>query len=115
LRQGRPRLATATATVAPLVLVLYIIEPALQSGNYQWPGGLWIAPAVISMWRMRIWLLANRCELDDDPVVFAIKDRQSIGLGLILAIGFGMAAPASPEVLTFLYLQACSVSCAANA
>ncbi len=98
-------LGLATATVAPLVLVLYIIESAWPSGIYQWPGGLWIAPVVISMWLMRVWLVANRGELDDDPVVFAIKDGQSIGLGVILAIGFGMAALAPPELLAFLHLR----------
>lgn len=98
-------LGLATATVAPLVLVLYIIESAWPSGIYQWPGGLWIAPVVISMWMMRVWLVANRGELDDDPVVFAIKDAQSIGLGVMLAIGFGMAALAPPELLAFLHLR----------
>ncbi len=40
------------------------------------------------MWLMRVWLLANRGELDDDPVVFAVKDPQSLAIGALLALGF---------------------------
>ena len=54
------------------------------------------------MWLMRMWLLANRGELDDDPVVFALRDRESLALGAILAIGFAVAALAPPESLTLL-------------
>ena len=31
----------------------------------------------------RVWLLASRGEMHDDPVVFALKDRASQLLGLI--------------------------------
>jgi hypothetical protein len=36
-----------------------------------------------------VWLLASRGELDDDPVVFALRDRISLAVGagvLALAI-----------------------------
>jgi 4-hydroxybenzoate polyprenyltransferase len=93
-------LGLATATASPLILVLYIINTAWPSGIYRSPDALWVAPVVLSMWLMRLWLLANRGELDDDPVVFAIKDGQSIALGLVLAAGFVVAALAPPEFLT---------------
>jgi 4-hydroxybenzoate polyprenyltransferase/phosphoglycolate phosphatase-like HAD superfamily hydrolase len=85
-------LGLATATASPLILVLYIINTAWPSGMYRTPEALWVAPVVLSMWLMRVWLLANRGELDDDPVVFAIKDRQSLALGAVLAAGFAYAA-----------------------
>jgi hypothetical protein len=46
----------------------------------------------------RLWLLANRGQLDEDPVVFALEDRTSLGLGvacgvvLLLATIFGKGA-----------------------
>jgi 4-hydroxybenzoate polyprenyltransferase len=92
-------LGLATATASPLILVLYIINTAWPSGLYRSPDALWVAPVVLSMWLMRVWLLANRGELDDDPVVFAIKDAQSIALGLVLAAGFAVAAFSPPELL----------------
>lgn len=85
-------LGLATATIAPLILVLYIIEFAWPSGNYPTPEALWAAPVMLALWLMRVWLLANRGELDDDPVVFAIRDPQSIAIGIVLALGFVAAA-----------------------
>jgi hypothetical protein len=75
-----------------LILVVYIIESAWPSGLYPSPDGLWVAPVVLSMWLMRVWLLANRGELHDDPVVFAVKDPGSLitvlvgGLSVLAAI-----------------------------
>jgi hypothetical protein len=45
---------------------------------------------------MRVWLLANRGELHDDPVVFAFKDPQSLVAGAALA-AFFIAAVALPS------------------
>jgi 4-hydroxybenzoate polyprenyltransferase len=98
-------LGLATATVAPLILVLYIIESAWPSGLYPSPDGLWVAPVVLAMWLMRVWLLANRGELHDDPVVFAVKDRQSLAMGGMLALGFLFAAFSPPETLAMLRIE----------
>jgi 4-hydroxybenzoate polyprenyltransferase len=89
-------LGIATATVSPLILVLYILESAWPSGVYQTPEALWIAPAALAAWLMRVWLLANRGELDDDPVVFAVKDPQSLMIGAVLAAGMVAAAYLPP-------------------
>jgi 4-hydroxybenzoate polyprenyltransferase len=98
-------LGLATATASPLILVLYIIESAWPSGVYSLPDALWVAPVILSMWLMRLWLLANRGELDDDPVVFAIRDRQSVVMGMCLALGFATAAFAPPGSLALLRLH----------
>ena len=90
-------LGVATATAAPLILVLYIIDSAWPSGLYQLPEALWAAPVLLSLWLMRVWLLANRGEMHDDPVVFAIKDPQSLIAGTALALAFATAALASPD------------------
>lgn len=85
-------LGLATATAAPLVLVLYIIDSAWPSGVYTTPEALWVAPVMLAIWLMRVWLLANRGQLDDDPVVFAFKDPQSLAIGAMLGLGFLAAA-----------------------
>lgn len=74
-----------------LVLVLYLTEEAFPSGAYAHPDYLWAAPALVLLWTQRIWLLAHRGELDDDPVAFAVKDRISILLGLVLLMFFLLA------------------------
>lgn len=85
-------LGLAAATATPLILVLYIMDYAVPSGVFSTPEALWIAPIALTMWLMRVWLLANRGQLDDDPVVFAFKDPQSLAIGGLLALAFGAAA-----------------------
>lgn len=99
-------LGLATATAAPLILVLYIIDSAWPSGLYQMPEALWAAPVLLSLWLMRVWLLANRGDLHDDPVVFAVKDPQSLVIGVALAIAFVTAAFASPGWFTTISPEA---------
>jgi 4-hydroxybenzoate polyprenyltransferase/beta-phosphoglucomutase-like phosphatase (HAD superfamily) len=90
-------LGLATATASPVILVLYLIDSAWPSHVYAAPDALWAAPLVLSLWLMRVWLLANRAELDDDPVTFAIKDPPSLMLGAFLGAAFLFAALGPPE------------------
>ncbi len=85
-------LGLAAATATPILVALYVIEAAWPEGAYSLPQALWVAPAVLSLWLMRIWLLANRAELDDDPVVFALRDVYSLALGAFLAVTLAFAA-----------------------
>lgn len=85
----------AAATFASIiVVVLYIVEEAFATVGYGAPEFLWAAPALILLWTQRIWLLAHRGELDDDPVSFAIRDRVSLLLGAVLGVFFVAAVAA---------------------
>ncbi len=81
----------AAAMASIVVMLLFVAEAAGQSGAYQSPHWLYVAPACVFLWVQRIWLLSHRMELDDDPIVFALKDRQSYVLGAIIAVGFVLA------------------------
>jgi 4-hydroxybenzoate polyprenyltransferase/phosphoserine phosphatase len=85
-------LGLASATATPVILALYIIGEAGPSGLYSQPQFLWGAPVMLTMWLCRVWLLANRAELDDDPVSFAVKDPLSLAIGMGLAAFFAAAA-----------------------
>jgi len=37
------------------------------------------------LWLCRVWLLASRGELDEDPLVFALTDRASLAFGVAVA------------------------------
>jgi len=37
------------------------------------------------LWLNRVWLLASRGELNEDPVVFALTDRMSLVIGVAVA------------------------------
>jgi 4-hydroxybenzoate polyprenyltransferase len=64
---------------------------AAPSGFYHQPGWLYAIPALLVLWLMRIWILSNRMLLHDDPVVFALRDRTSLLLGVAVAISFYLA------------------------
>ena len=81
----------ATATLSILIIVLYLMEEVFPARAYRWPLALWAAPPILFLWVGRIWLLANRGEMHDDPVVFALRDRTSLLLGVALAAAFLIA------------------------
>ena len=76
-------LGLATAAGAVLIMVLYLIHEAFGAGFYSSPLLLWSMPAIMFLWLGRIWLLAGRDELDDDPLWFAVRDNVSLALGAV--------------------------------
>lgn len=81
-------LGTSTAVAAILVFILYLVLDALPNGPYRTPEALWGMPLLIGLWIGRIWLLADRGEMHDDPVAFAIRDRASIIHGCFMVVFF---------------------------
>ena len=81
-------MGAASAVAAIIILVLYLVEEAFPALLYAHPALLWSAPAFLGLWVMRIWLLASRGTLDDDPVAFAVRDPVSLALGAGLATAF---------------------------
>ena len=82
---------TASGYAAVVVFTLYINSPAVV-GLYTHPQRLWLLAPLLIFWISRVWLLAARGQLDDDPVIFAITDRVSLLLGLLtVAVLFGSA------------------------
>jgi 4-hydroxybenzoate polyprenyltransferase len=66
----------ASAFSSALVLALYIDSAAVKE-QYTQPALIWpLAPIVLYM-TMRIWILARRDEMHDDPIVFIIRDWRS--------------------------------------
>lgn len=88
-------LGIAAGMVSVLVMVLYMSVDAMPTGLYVQEGPLFLIPAVLGLWILRIWLLAHRGTLNDDPVFFAIRDPASWGhaaaivLLWALAVGIG--------------------------
>jgi len=76
-------LATAAGFNAVVIFTLYISSDAVRS-LYSHPHLLWIGCPILICWTGRVMLLAQRGLINDDPVVFAIKDRVSwLALGAI--------------------------------
>lgn len=70
-------LGISTGVMSIVVMVLYMSIEAMPTGLYLRNGPLLLIPVVVLLWVMRIWVLAHRGTLNDDPVVYAIRDRAS--------------------------------------
>lgn len=68
--------AIAAGYVSVLVMTLYVNSPAVV-GLYAHPEALWGVCAVLLYWITRTVMITHRGHMDDDPVVYATKDRIS--------------------------------------
>lgn len=78
-------LGSASGYVSVLVLALYMNSDQMRS-LYGESRILWLVCPIVLYWITRLWLLANRGQLDDDPVVFTLRDRTSLALGLVCGL-----------------------------
>jgi len=60
--------------LAAIVLALYLQSDTVRR-FYASPAWLWLIVPVFLYWISRIWILVNRGAMDEDPVLFATKDR----------------------------------------
>ncbi len=77
-------LGTGAAYAAVVVLSIYINNPETNV-LYAHPVRLWVVVPVLLLWLSQVWMLASRGEMDEDPVVFAITDKRSLLLGVLMA------------------------------
>ena len=75
---------TASAYAAVVVFMMYIARPDVTD-LYRHSGRLWLIVPLLIYWLNRVWLMASRGELDEDPVVFAMRDWTSIAVGVAVA------------------------------
>jgi 4-hydroxybenzoate polyprenyltransferase len=76
---------TSSAFAAVVIFANYIggLDVAKLYRN---PTLLWMILPLMILWLCRVWLLATRGELHEDPVVFALTDRMSLLIGAAVAV-----------------------------
>lgn len=77
-------LGMASGFSAVLVMTLYVTQPYVV-GLYRTPELLWLICPLMLYWVSRMWLLAQRRQMHDDPIVLAIRD--SVSRNIILVSG----------------------------
>ena len=80
----------STAIAACLVLTLYIASEQVAA-MYAEPLWLWGVAVVVLMWLARMWRMAMNGTMDDDPVMFAVRDGVSIGCALAVVVFAALA------------------------
>jgi 4-hydroxybenzoate polyprenyltransferase/phosphoserine phosphatase len=88
----------ASGFASALVLALYL-QSSIVAANYRNPFLLWVLPAAIVYWQCRTWLKADRGDVHDDPLVYAMRDRISWAVGAVVAAAFLAAMVAPPGLI----------------
>ncbi len=83
-------MGTASGYLSVMVLALYIQDDVTIS-LYSHPKMIWFACPILLYWISRIWILTHRGEMNEDPVVFAIKDKISWIACFLFAVIFACA------------------------
>jgi 4-hydroxybenzoate polyprenyltransferase len=74
---------TSSGYASVIVFVFYIQNEVAKS-LYAHHTRLWLLFPVLLLWLNRLWLLASRGELHEDPVVYALTDKRSLMLGVLV-------------------------------
>jgi 4-hydroxybenzoate polyprenyltransferase len=94
LRGDREWLASmggSSGYISVLVLALYINSDQVIA-LYHRPLLLWLICPLLLLWISRMWLLAHRGRIHQDPIVAAVRDPASYGIGTLVALIMYVAA-----------------------
>lgn len=83
-------MGVAAGFSAVLVLALYINGDTVTR-SYTHPQGLWLTVPILLYWISRMWMQAQRGNMHDDPLVFALCDRYSLACGALFAASLWVA------------------------
>lgn len=83
-------LGVSAGLISVLVFALYLDSPVVGS-LYETSQLLWGAVPILSFWISYVWVRAGRGEVNQDPVLFAIRDKVSLMSGSLLLVVFLLA------------------------
>lgn len=83
-------LGTASGYLSILVLGLYLNSPDV-SVMYRHPKLVWALVPIMLYWISRIWMETHRGQMHDDPLIYALKDRVSLCIGVVAVLILALA------------------------
>ncbi|MBL4868638.1 MAG: UbiA family prenyltransferase [Pseudomonadales bacterium] len=83
-------LGTSSGYMAVLVMALYINSTDVIK-LYQTPEILWILCPILLYWITRVWMKTARGLMNEDPILFALKDKNSWMVGLLSGMAVVLA------------------------
>ena len=86
------QLGITSGLLAALVFALYIHSDN-STALYHNPNALWLICPSLLYWIAYVWLVTTRGKMREDPVTFAIKDKISYLVGIIIVIAPLLANP----------------------
>lgn len=82
--------AAASGLAAIVILMLYIGSPDVAD-NFSRAQILWTLVPIFAYWLLRMILLANRGEIREDPVLFTLRDNDSLICGFAVLLVSALA------------------------
>lgn len=84
-------LGVSSGYISTLVIALYLRSENVMS-LYVQPLAIWLLIPILLFWVSWVWLQTSRGEMNDDPIVFAAKDKTSLSVAAVTAFVFVYAA-----------------------
>ncbi len=78
-------LGVSCGALSALVLALYVGSETVTL-LYHHAGFIWLTCVLLLYWISHMWLMAHRGRMTDDPLVFALKDRVSLSLIVLMGL-----------------------------
>jgi 4-hydroxybenzoate polyprenyltransferase len=78
-------LGSASGYLAVLVLALYI-QDKNTAMLYRHPQLIWLGCPLLLYWISRMWIIAHRGLMHDDPIVFAARDKISLAVAVLFGV-----------------------------
>jgi 4-hydroxybenzoate polyprenyltransferase len=78
-------MGVGSSFASAIVLALYV-QSDVAAKTYSHPEILWGIVPMILLWQCRIWLSSSRGNMNEDPIVFAVKDRITWAIGILLVL-----------------------------
>ncbi len=85
--------------VAGMVLALYVNGQEVAR-LYRRPQALWVVCPLFLYWMIRAWLVTHRGNMQEDPILFAFRDKVSyiVGILIVVAVLVGLMPNGAPIV-----------------
>lgn len=77
-------LGVASGIASTVIFVVYLVNEQFPRALYTKPGWLWLAFPILLTWLLRAWRLAVHGKMDEDPVLFALRDPLSRAMAVMV-------------------------------
>jgi 4-hydroxybenzoate polyprenyltransferase len=76
----------ASGLSAIVIFMIYLINEQYPRHFYGQPQALWGVMPLLLIWTLRVWRMSAHGRMNEDPVIFALKDTFSLALGASAAL-----------------------------
>lgn len=83
-------MGTASGYISVVVIALFVNSQDVMRA-YAQPEWLWLICPLLLYWVSRLWLKTRRGEMHDDPLLYAVRDRQSRLVGVLAVLIYLLA------------------------